>query len=855
MTSKTISGSITHGVTLTTATYNYNPVYVTGTINTATGDGVNGDNTQAWTIGNTGTIKATAGNGVRLQDGGTVTNGSTSATSALISGFNDGIYIQATLGTATNFGTVVAGANAIGVFLGAGGIVRNGTPGTTGAVINSGVIGVDIANVPGTVVNFATIVGTASSGAVRMDAGVMFNGVSGSTAATVNGNSGVAVYNAGGSLTLTNYGTITVTGSTARPAVKLTTVGLTPNSISNFGTIAANLATGIDLQKGGLVTNAGGGVISGSTAIVVGDLAATVTDAGTIIGSAGTAVAFGTATNRMIVNSGATIQGTVVGGAGTLSSNTLELAVGPTTGTISILNTSFVNFGTLAIDAGASWAIGWATNGTGPRTVSNLGTVTSVGNLALYLPTGGSVTNGASGASTALIAGTRSGIGIKGTIGVTVTNFGTIKGTGSGGQGDGIGIRLTAGVATVSNSGLIQGFGYGLDFNSGGPSFTASGTITNSGTIAATGLAGIGISFGTSSLASTLTSSGRISGAGGTAVVFAAGNDRLILNPGAVFVGKVDGGGGTNTLELAAGLGTGTISGIGTSFTNFGVLTVDSGASWAVTGSTIGSGVTLTDSGFLSNYGSIATTTTLTTAAFLGNLAGGVITTTATAIKATGSAVTIFNFGTVQGTSGPGIYLTAGGSITNGATSATSALIAGYDGIIVRNAAGTVTNDGTITGSGIFDSGVTLSNRGRIAATGSQSYAVHLVGVGGSLINWTGGVITGAGKDGVLFSGAGTITNFGTIGATNTTVGIGISFFGSGADTLVNAGTISGAGGTAVAFGTASDRLIVQPGAVFTGNVDGSGGSNTIELGSAASTGTLSGLGTSITNFTAIQFD
>jgi len=47
-------------VTLTTATYNYNPLYVTGTINTATGDGVNGDNTQAWTIGNTGTIKATA---------------------------------------------------------------------------------------------------------------------------------------------------------------------------------------------------------------------------------------------------------------------------------------------------------------------------------------------------------------------------------------------------------------------------------------------------------------------------------------------------------------------------------------------------------------------------------------------------------------------------------------------------------------------------------------------------------------------------------------------------------------------------------------------------------------------------
>src|SRR5207245_2917775 len=148
-----------------------------------------------------------------------------------------------------------------------------------------------------------------------------------------------------------------------------------------------------------LVNNAGGGVISGSAGIVVGDLTATISNAGTIIGSAGTAVAFGTASNRMIVKPGAVFQGTVVGGAGALSSNTLELTAGVTTGTITTLNTSFVNFGTLAIDSGASWAIGWATNGKGPQTVSNLGTVASVGNLALYLPTGGSVTNGASGAS------------------------------------------------------------------------------------------------------------------------------------------------------------------------------------------------------------------------------------------------------------------------------------------------------------------------------------------------------------------------------------------------------------------------------------------------------------------------
>src|SRR5438552_1860183 len=136
MTSKTISGSITHGITLTTATYNYNPLYVTGTINTATGDGVRGDSTQAWTVGNTGTI-----------------------------------------------------------------------------------------------------VGTAGGGAVRLDAGVLINGASGVTGATIDGNGGAGVYNAGGSLTLTNFGTITVTGANGAPAVRLATTGTTANSITNFGRI------------------------------------------------------------------------------------------------------------------------------------------------------------------------------------------------------------------------------------------------------------------------------------------------------------------------------------------------------------------------------------------------------------------------------------------------------------------------------------------------------------------------------------------------------------------------------------------------------------------------------------------
>ena len=725
MVSKTIGGSLTHGVTLTTATYNYNPLYVTGAINTATGDGVHGDNTQPWTVGNSGTIAAAAGNGVKLLGGGSVTNGASGAASAVISGYLDGVYIYApgvTTGTIANFAAINAGTNGIGVLLNGAGSITNGAAAVTGAVISSGYIAVEIENVPGTVSNFGTLVGTAGGGAVRLDGGGLINGGSSSTAALILGNSGVAVYNAGGSLTLANYGRIIVDGSTGKPAVKLTTTGTTPNSILNYGTIAANLATGVYLQKGGVVSNAAGGVISGATAIQVGSAPATITNAGTIIGSAGTAVAFGTASNRLILKPGATIQGTVIGGAGSLSSNTLELAAGPATGTIATLNTSFVNFGTLDVDLTATWTL----VGAAPQTVRSGGTIVSAG------------------------------------------------------------------------------------------------------------------------------------GSASTAVGFGATDDRLILDPGVLFVGKVDGGGGANTLELAPGAGSGTVAGIGVSIVNFAVLTVDVAARWQVDSGTIGPGVTLIDFGSLFNAGSIGTTATLTAAAYLGN--SGVIDVAGNAIKAAGGAATAVNLGTVNGGSGSGVYLAAGGSVTNGAGSVTSALIAGYDGIVVRGAAGVVGNYGTITGSDIFGGGISLegggslSNFGRIAASGAQSYAVFVVG--GSLTNAAGAVISGGGKNGVLLRGAGSIANFGTISATNTTIGIGVSFSGGG-DTLINAGTIAGASGTAVIFaGTGSNLLVLEHGYQLQGGVIGNAGAtNTLELAGSAGAGVTVGYnGLGLSHFQDVLF-
>ncbi len=160
----------------------------------------------------------------------------------------------------------------------------------------------------------------------------------------------------------------------------------------------------------------------------------------------------------------------------------------------------------------------------------------------------------------------------------TVTNSGTISGT----NGAGVGVDLYAG--SVDNTGLIKGHG-GVDITS------AAGTVTNSGTIMASGTGGFGVYL---AAGGTIIDSGAINGASGTAVSFGgAGGNRLVLDPSDDLGGKAAGStsaGATNTLELAAAAGIGTVSGLGTQFANFGTVTVDAGAQWALGGMLIGAG-------------------------------------------------------------------------------------------------------------------------------------------------------------------------------------------------------------------------------------------------------------------------
>ena len=144
--------------------------------------------------------------------------------------------------------------------------------------------------------------------------------------------------------------------------------------------------------------------------------------------------------------------------------------------------------------------------------------------------------------------------------------------------------------------------------------------------------------------------------------------------------------------------------------------------------------------------------------------------------------------------------LDAGGTLTN--TSA-GFITGGEDAIIVNGAAGTITNSGQIVST--FDDGIGLFG-------------------GGSVINNTGAKIQaptggGFGPAGVYIpSGSASIVNHGSIsGQYGVYYGV--------AGTVENAGTISGSS-YAVDFAVSSsaNRLIVDPGAVFNGPVNGNGG-------------------------------
>jgi hypothetical protein len=300
-------------------------------------------------------------------------------------------------------------------------------------------------------------------------------------------------------------------------------------ALTNQGFISGTSLAGVYLAAGGTVTNTGttASIFGGKYGVLAKISVATVTNQGTIFG--------------------AVFDGLDLGAGGTV-----------------------MNSGTAARISGGQNGVYVKGN---EATVTNQGTISGVVFLGVYLGAGGIVTNSGTAAS---ITGEVYGVLANGGA-TTVTNEGAISGTAIGG------VYLAAGTVTNSSTTAdIFGQFYGVLARQNAV------TVTNQGTISST--SGYGVFLGAGGK---VTNSGSIAG-GKDAVLFAAGHtSRLVIDPGAVFSGTVDGGNTigaayVSTLELASAASAGSVTGLGTAFTNFGSIVFDTGVDWLVQGDIAG---------------------------------------------------------------------------------------------------------------------------------------------------------------------------------------------------------------------------------------------------------------------------
>nr|MDQ2860829.1 hypothetical protein [Pseudomonadota bacterium] len=492
--------------------------------------------TSAYIRGNVGVGAATAVNDGTIDGAsiGVIANrANNTAFSALIYGARYGVQINSG-GDAYNSGTIASGEGATagyGVYLADGGGVSNG-----GTI--QGAVGVRAIGAAASAINSDQILGVrpGSESIYLGDGGAVTN-----TEGRVQGSSGVVAK--GAAATVTNYGQIfgasgradygvylgdggrVTNGSTLNTAAYIyggygIVARNAPATVTNYGRIVSsysNALGGIELLQGGLVTNGATGytgalIVASSTAVYVGRAAAGAIDNfGTIISRLGDGVdlfAGGTVTNGSSGDTGAAIRSQYDGVYGYGPITTAHAA-------------TVINYGTISSSASAGVYLQYAgpqqniiTNGSAGDTgaliqgatdgvFSQSGSVNNFGIIQGAIVGGGAadsgaagvgvelgagqVTNGSAGDATAMIEGSV-GVRIDGQYG-TVTNFGTVLGTGGTALmlGDATDtLAVEAGSAFV---GAVLGAGGSLDLDNGTGTLTgnlAGGTVTVSGSMTPT---------------------------------------------------------------------------------------------------------------------------------------------------------------------------------------------------------------------------------------------------------------------------------------------------------------------------------------------------------------------------------
>jgi T5SS/PEP-CTERM-associated repeat protein len=806
------------------------------------GVGLNGSGS----VVNAGDIAASStahGYGVALAKGGGVSN----VANATISGGLDGVLALAAAASVTNQGVITGQVNE-GVVLALGGTLSNTSSGTiTGGAVGVGVFGT------GTVANQGVITGQSDLG-VYLYAGNFVDNLAGGTISGAR--SGIGSYNTASAVAAT---------------------------VDNQGLVAGQAGFGIYLDAGGVVSNASGGTITGARSgfasynpatakaaivdnqgVINGDTefgvyldaggAVTNATGGTIVGGRSGIASYNTATSDAITNAaGATITGDrfgmfVEGDALTVANSG---AVSGITSVGVILLSAAPSTITNAYGGkitGGSDAIYAA--GNSAAAITNEGELLGYGNDGAVLNTGGSLTNQihgaiyaayfgvevANGTGTVVNAGfiaseaTSSAGGVQLAAGGSVTNLST--GTISSQY---IGVQIGHFPTSVSGVGYVNGpvagsvVNQGVIYASNGYNIGAAVWIHGPGSIY-NGASGTinGGPFGiVAYYATTVLNKGSIRG---TEYAFDASRpgyaDRVIDAPGAVFSGLVTGGNTPgsavySTLELASGASAGTLSGLGVQFIDFGLTTIDAGASWALNGTnSLVAGSTLINSGTLAVGGS------------------GV------------GALFVQSGSVVTGTTGAALDIGAGSGGNGNVVVAASHLRdagqvdvgeAGAGSLLIENAGTAITGGNTLAPSQGIDLGTTAGASGAITVVGTQSlltntgeFIVGDAGLGALAIDAGGSVITSAGTVAGL---AGAI-----IGNTAGAVGSSVNVTGPGSDFQVTGSLLVGDAGAAsldISGGGAVSATSLDTGVVAgaAGDIQITGSTSTLTLANQLTVG------------------
>ena len=525
----------------------------TGTIGGGT-YGVYGGIQGPLTVGNQGYIYALDGLGVELFGGGLVTN----AAFARIAGSRYGVRTDNVPSAVFNAG-MLYGAWYAGALLADGGQLSNAASGTIfgglAGFATFGTVSATVANA-GSIGGYSFGIADYAANAQVYNAGIVTSLEVGGPAQF--GGAGVALQ-AGGNVTNASNGLILGRWIGVQIGARTTyDIG----TIINQGDIFCSDGTygaAIWVHGAGMISNSSSGKIEGGPFGIVAYHAVTLIDSGYIVG---TDFAFDAVNpgyrQRVILDPGATIVGTVYGGnpIGGSVVSTLELAPGTGAGTLSGIGTQFLGFGQATVDAGASWTLTGANTVLSGVTLAVSGTLTNAGTETggAWLA-GGTIVNAAGAiisdsfaaiyeasdqsAGTILNAGLLAGPTRAVGAGVVLLSGGALTNTATGTIAGSEGVYID-GAVTSTNAGTLVNAGRILSSVAQGVELDEGGVVANTagGTISGATDAVVVRFQNPNQQSAAIFNQGRILGGSGYGVLLASvGNDVLVNGFGGVILG------------------------------------------------------------------------------------------------------------------------------------------------------------------------------------------------------------------------------------------------------------------------------------------------------------------------------